>query len=81
MKKPERTFTISIEPGGNLILNIQSDRMLSIQLNGSRTWPEPKTYSAPIAWVHAAMARKFQRENPSGKHPRRRRLLTSSDQM
>ena len=39
-----------------------------------------KRYSAPIEFVHAALARKFQRENPSGKTRRRRRFLTHSDQ-
>ena len=80
MKTPSHTFTVSIEPGGNLIISIPPDHTLSIQLNGSRTWPKSKTYSASVEWIHAAVSRKHQRENPTGK-PRRRRLLTHSDQM
>ena len=75
MKKPESTFTISIEPGGNSIIGIPPGRMLTIALAGG------KQYTAQIEWIHAAMSRKFQRENPRSKHPRRRRLLTHSDQM
>ncbi len=75
MKKPEHTFTISIEPGGNSIIGIPPGHTLSIALASG------KQYSAPIEWIHTAMSRKHQRENPSGKHPRRRRLLASSEAM
>ncbi len=73
MKKPERTFTISIEPGGNSIIGIPPGNSLSIALAGG------KVYHAPIEWVHAAVSRRHLKANP-GK-PTRRRLLTSSAEM
>ena len=72
MKKPASTFTIEVE-GGSTIINISPGRTLTIALAGG------KQYTAPIEWIHAAMARKHQRENPTGK--RRRRLLMSNEEM
>jgi len=72
MKKPASTFTIEVE-GGSAILGIPPGAGISIALaNGKR-------YTAPIEWIHAAMSRKHQRENPTGKH--RRRLLMSNEEM
>ena len=76
MKKPERSFVVEIEQTAHL--GVSPESMLSIRLIPTRTGKEPMTYSAPIEFVHAALARKHARENPSGK--KRRRLFTSSEE-
>lgn len=53
--------------------------MLSIKLMENRTGKENMTYSAPIEWLHAALARKHQRENPTDKK-RLRKLFGISEE-
>ena len=78
--KITKTFTISIEPGGNSILGISPGHTLTIKLIGNRTNRDATmTYSAPVGKVHQAMARWHAKEHPSGK--KRRRFLTHSDQL
>ena len=80
MKKPERTYTISIEPGGNSIIGIPPGHTLSIKLIGNRTSRDATmTYSAPIGKIHTTLARWHQKEHPTGK--KRRRFITHSDQL
>ena len=65
MKKPEREFVVEIDK--KLLLGVSPESMLSIKLMENRTGKENMTYSAPIEWLHATLARKHQRENPTGK--------------
>ena len=78
--KPSRSFIVEV--GESALLGVSPESALTIKLINRRTGKDTMTYSASVEWIHQAMARKFQRENPTptGK-PRRRRLLTSSEQM
>jgi hypothetical protein len=71
--KTSRSFIIEVE-GGSAILGIEPGDMLSLSLRGGG-----KRYTASVEWLHATLARKHQRENPTGR--KRRRLLTSSEQL
>jgi hypothetical protein len=77
MKKPERSFLVEIDQ--QAFLGVSPESVLSIKLINNRTGKEPMTYSASVEFVHATLARKHARENPSGK--KRRRFFTSSEEM
>jgi hypothetical protein len=64
MKKPHRGYSIVI--GKNLIFGIEPGTLVSIYLVTQRTGKDTMTYFAPIEFVHATLARKHARENPSG---------------
>ena len=65
MKKFERCFVVGIDQQAHL--GVSPESMLSIKLMETRTGKENMTYSASIEFVHAALARKHVRENPTGK--------------
>ena len=77
MKKLERGFVVEV--GQNALLGVSPESIVTIHLMNYRAGRGTTKYSATVEWLHTTLARKHQRENPTGR--KRRRFFSSSEEM